>query len=270
MPEVTIAIPFYNAEDYFEMAILSVLSQTFEDFTLLLIDDGSTDSSLKIAQKYLSDKRVKIVSDGKNINLGNRLNSIPSMTETKFLARMDADDIMHPQRIEKQLNILNSNPDIDVLGTNAYSIDENNDVVGQRMVVSDGSLVSVTTFTHPTIIAKTEWFSKNPYDVLALRVEDSELWMRTNDKYVFKVTSEPLLFYREIGDKYYKKYLKGLPGVLYMLRKNNFSMKYLLFTLKYLIVSFLYFTFNLIGVENILIQKRNKIRLKKKNHSFYI
>ncbi len=125
MPEVTIAIPFYNAEAYFEMAILSVLSQTFVDFTLLLIDDGSTDSSLKIAEKYLSDKRVKIISDGKNINLGNRLNSIPAMTETTFLARMDADDIMHPQRIEKQINILKNNPEIDVLGTNAYSIDEN-------------------------------------------------------------------------------------------------------------------------------------------------
>lgn len=270
MPEVTIAIPFYNAEAYFEMAIMSVLSQTFTDFTLLLLDDGSTDSSLKIAEKYLLDKRVKIISDGKNINLGNRLNSIPFITETKFLARMDADDIMHPQRIEKQLNILKNNPDIDVLGSNAYSIDENNDVVGKRMNVSGDSLVSVTTFTHPTIIAKTEWFKKNPYDVLALRVEDSELWLRTYNKYNFKSTTEPLLFYREIGDQYYKKYFKGLPGIFYMLRKNRFSVKYLLFTLKYLIASNLYFIFNLLGIEYILIQRRNKLKLQKKNYSFYI
>lgn len=270
MPEVTIAIPFYNAEAYFEMAILSVLSQTFVDFTLLLIDDGSTDSSLKIAQKYLSDKRVKIVSDGKNINLGNRLNSIPAMTETTYLARMDADDIMHPQRIEKQINILKNNPEIDVLGTNAYSIDENSDVIGKRMVFQDNSLVSVTTFTHPTIIAKTQWFKENPYDVLALRVEDSELWLRTNDKYVFKATSEPLFFYREIGNQYYKKYFKGLPGVFYMLKKNKFAVKYLLFTFKYLIVSVLYLTFNVLGLEHILILRRNKLKLKKKNYKFYI
>ncbi len=162
----------------------------------------------------------------KNINLGNRLNSIPAMTETTFLARMDADDIMHPQRIEKQINILKNNPEIDVLGTNAYSIDENSDVIGKRMVFQDNSLVSVTTFTHPTIIAKTQWFKENPYDVLALRVEDSELWLRTNDKYVFKATSEPLFFYREIGNQYYKKYFKGLPGVFYMLKKNKFAVKY--------------------------------------------
>jgi len=270
MAEVTIAIPFYNAEAYFEMAILSVLSQTFVDFTLLLIDDGSTDSSLKIAQKYLYDKRVKIVSDGRNINLGNRLNSIPAMTETEFLARMDADDIMHPQRIEKQLNILKNNTDIDVLGTNAYSIDENNDVVGQRMSVADNSIVSVTTFTHPTIIAKTKWFKENPYDVLALRVEDTELWLRTSDKYTFKATLEPLLFYREIGDKYYEKYFKGLPGIFYILRKHKFSLKYLMFSLKYFVASIVYFVFNMIGLEHILIQNRNKVKLEKKNYSFFI
>ncbi|MBW8523181.1 glycosyltransferase family 2 protein [Chryseobacterium chendengshani] len=270
MPEVTVAIPFYNAEEYLEMAIKSVLCQTFDDFVLLLIDDGSTDQSLKIAQSFLSDKRVKVLSDGKNINLGNRLNQIPGLTETKFLARMDADDIMHPKRIEKQLQILKDNPDIDVLGTNVYSIDENNNVVGQRMNVSNDPLISVTTFTHPTIIAKTEWFTQNPYDVLALRTEDSELWMRTKHRFNFKATSEPLLFYREIGNNYYKKYFKGLPGVYYMLKKHKFSKIYLLFFLKYIIVSLLYLIFNFLGLEHILVQKRNKLRLMKKNYISYI
>ncbi|SHK42310.1 glycosyltransferase family 2 protein [Epilithonimonas mollis] len=270
MPEVTIAIPFYNAEDYLEMAIRSVLSQTFEDFILLLIDDGSTDSSLIIAKKFSTDKRVTIISDGKNINLGNRLNEIPYLTRTQFLARMDADDIMHPMRIEKQMEILKNNPEIDVLGCNVYSIDENNDVVGQRMAISNKDLIEVKTFTHPTIIAKTEWFINNPYDVLALRVEDTELWMRTRDQYVFKATTEPLLFYREIGNKYYKKYFKGFPGIFYILRKHTFSLRYLLFSLKYFISSFVYFAYNLVGLEYLLVRGRNKVLLKKKNYSFYI
>lgn len=270
MPEVTIAIPFYNAEAYFETAILSVLSQTYEDFILLLIDDGSTDSSLKIAQKYLNDKRVKVISDGKNINLGNRLNQIPAITETMYLARMDADDIMHPQKIEKQLEILKNNPEIDVLGTNVYSIDENNNVTGKRMINSNDSLISVATFIHPTIIAKTEWFIENPYDALALRMEDSELWLRTKDKFTFKATVEPLLFYREIGNKYYKKYLQGFPGIFYMLKKHKFSKDYLMFSMKYCIASFLYLIFNLIGQESILVQKRNKLKLNKRNYNFYI
>jgi len=270
MPEVTIAIPFYNAEDYLEMAIRSVLSQTYKDFALLLIDDGSTDSSLEIARKYLFDDRVKILSDGKNLNLGNRLNQIPQLTQTKFLARMDADDIMHPKRIEKQIEILRNNPEIDVLGTNAYSIDENNKVIGLRMGESNDNLIPVKTFTHPTVIAKTEWFVNNPYDVSALRVEDTELWLRTRDNYVFKATKEPLLFYREIGDNYYKKYFKGFPGIFYILKKHTFSKKYLLFSIRYFISSFVYFIFNIAGKENILVKRRNRILLPKKDYSLYI
>jgi glycosyltransferase involved in cell wall biosynthesis len=270
MPEVTIAIPFYNAEAYFEKAILSVLSQTFTDFTLLLIDDGSTDSSLEIAQKYLVDKRVKVISDGKNINLGNRLNQIPRLTNTKYLARMDADDIMHPQRIEKQLEILKNNPNIDVLGTNAYSIDENDDVVGLRMDVSNNSLISVKSFTHPSIIAKTDWFANNLYDVLALRIEDSELWLRTSDKYNFKCAPQPLLFYREIGDQYYKKYFKGFPGIFYMMRKYKFSLKHWIFSMKYFLASIIYMLYNVFGVEYILVQRRNELKLKKKKYTYYI
>ena len=270
MTDVTIAIPFYNAEKYLEQAILSVLSQTFEDFILLLVDDGSTDSSLKIAQKYQNDKRVRILSDGKNLSLGNRLNQIPFMTETKFLARMDADDIMHPKRIERQLKILKNHPEIDVLGSNMYSIDENNNVTGKRMDISDDQLVRTHTFSHPTIIAKTEWFKNNLYDVHAIRIEDAELWLRTKDKYTFKVTGEPLLFYREIGNKYYKKYFKGLPGVWYMVKKHKFSASYFIFSIKYLVSCIVYFIFDLFGYESFLIQNRNDIKIKKKNYKFYI
>lgn len=270
MPIVTIAIPFYNAESFLEKAIVSVLSQSYDDFVLLLINDGSTDASLDIANKYSYDQRVQIISDGKNRNLGNRLNEIPYLTETKFLARMDADDIMHPLRIEKQLDILNKNPEIDVLGTNAYSIDENDFVIGLRMEVTEEKLVDVQTFTHPTIIAKREWFINNPYDVQAVRIEDAELWLATNTKYIFKATTEPLLFYREFGVNYYKKYFKGFPGVFYMLRKHNYSKKYLLFSIKYFISSFIYFAFNLFGKESVLVKRRNKIQLEKNKYTSYI
>lgn len=270
MSEVTVAIPFYNAEKYLEDAIISVLSQTWEDFILILIDDGSTDGSLQIAKKYLSDKRVEVFSDGRNVNLGNRLNEIPYITKTQFLARMDADDIMHPNRIERQLEILKSNPDIDVLGSNAYSIDENNNVFGKRMNIEGNSVISVNTFTHPTVMAKTDWFLQNPYDVLAVRVEDSELWLRTKDQYNFQATSEALLFYREIGKDYYKKYFKGWYGVFYMLKKHRFSRKYLLFSCKYFVVSFIYVFFNVLKLEHLLIRKRNELNLEKKNYNFYI
>ncbi|MBS1573586.1 MAG: glycosyltransferase family 2 protein, partial [Bacteroidetes bacterium] len=80
MKLVTIAIPFYNAETYLAETINSVLAQTFSEFDLLLIDDGSKDKSLSIAKEFeLKDARVKVFSDGENKNLGFRLNQIPTL-----------------------------------------------------------------------------------------------------------------------------------------------------------------------------------------------
>src|SRR5690606_21713898 len=109
---VTIAIPFYNGEKYLELAIQSALAQTYTGWKLILLDDGSTDNSLAIANEYKKkDARIKVYSDGQNKNLGYRLNQIPELVDTKYLARMDADDIMHPKRIETQLRILEENPE---------------------------------------------------------------------------------------------------------------------------------------------------------------
>ena len=107
---VTIAIPFYNAEKYLAQAIDSVVWQTYHNWELLLIDDGSTDRSLEIAKEYvLKDKRIKIFSDGDNKNLGYRLNQIPNLVDTLYLARMDADDLMDADRLKIQLDYLKNN-----------------------------------------------------------------------------------------------------------------------------------------------------------------
>ena len=178
---VTIAIPFFNAQEFLTQAIDSVIQQTFQNWNLLLVDDGSTDDSMKIAKHYESiDKRIRVYSDGKNKNLAYRLNQIPDLVGTEYLARMDADDIMHPRKIETQMNVLLNHPEIDVLGTNAYSIDENNMVFGIRIQLNGiDVLQNVKGFIHPTIIAKTNWFLQNKYDDQALRIEDTELWYRT-------------------------------------------------------------------------------------------
>src|SRR5690625_1371076 len=130
---ITIGLPFFNDSRYLEMAIRSVINQTYQDWVLLLVDDGSSDGSLGIAKTYAEkDSRISVISDGENKKLPYRLNQIAKLTKTPYLARMDADDIMHPERIEKQLGILESNQEIDVLGTNAYSIDSNNEIRGVR------------------------------------------------------------------------------------------------------------------------------------------
>jgi glycosyltransferase involved in cell wall biosynthesis len=135
-----------------------------------LIDDGSTDNSLSIAKKYLKDNRIKVLSDGLNKGLAYRLNELIDMCETKYLARMDADDIMHTDRIKIQLEILEKNPDIDVLGTNAYSIDENDNIRGVRYRINN-ECCAVDSFIHPSVIAKTEWYKQNRYDEKAKRMQ---------------------------------------------------------------------------------------------------
>lgn len=263
---VTIAIPFYNAEKFLAQAIDSVLWQTYTDWKLILLDDGSTDNSLAIAKTYAqSDSRITVISDGQNKNLGYRLNQIPTLVDTEYLARMDADDIMHPKRIEKQINILINHPEINVLGTNAYTINEKDEVVGKRYEDNQSKeIINVEGFIHPTIMARTEWFAKNPYDVEAVRIEDVELWYRTHKTSRFMMLTEPLLFYREIGTDYYKKYFKSNDAKKYILRKYANAKYWNVFFKTNKFKGLIYYLFNLVGMEKLLIQKRNKIIYKKR------
>jgi len=107
---ISIGISIYNAEKYLVDAINSVLEQTYENWELVLVDDGSTDNSLKIAQEFaIKDNRIRVISDGLNKKLPARLNQIINEAKYDYIARMDADDVMHPQRLEKQLQFLEKN-----------------------------------------------------------------------------------------------------------------------------------------------------------------
>ena len=204
---ITVCIPFYNDDLFLEKAILSVLNQTYKDWLLILLHDGGTDGSLSIAQKFTYDPRIKLISDGKNRGLIYRLNQSVEMARTKYYARMDADDIMHPERIKRQLEILEKNEHIDVLGTAAYSIDKDDRIRGVRGKY-DNELIPCKGFIHPSITGRTSWFKTNKYNSLAERFEDYELWRRTAHTSSFYTINEPLLYYREYGGEYYKKYIK--------------------------------------------------------------
>lgn len=270
---VTVAIPFFNAERFLGLAIESVIAQTYKDWYLLLIDDGSTDSSLEIAKVFQAkDKRIAVISDGENRNLGYRLNQIPSITKTKYLMRMDADDIMHPEKIEKQMAVLMQNPEIDVLGTNAYSIDEDNKVFGIRFSETrKDHVIDAKGFVHPTIVAKTEWFRNNKYDDKALRIEDTELWYRTSNHFTFKMIAEPLFFYREIGSGYYRKYFLANNAKKYILKKYGKEKFWRNFFMGNSIKGIIYWLFNMIGAEDYLVTRRNQTILKNKedHKNFY-
>ena len=256
---VTIGLPFYNAEKYLALAIESVLQQTYTNWELLLLDDGSTDNSLCIAQSYAQkDSRIKVISDGKNKNLATRLNELPSLAQGLYLARMDADDIMHSARIERQLAVLKAHPEIDVLGTNAYIINDENAVTSTRYPLTPkNTLTRVKSFIHPTIIAKKQWFLENPYDTKALRMEDAELWYRTHSKYHFVRLNEPLLFYREVGNSYYKKYFLAQQSKAYIFSKYPNESYWKQYFRANFLKGIVYRIAHIFGMEQWLVNRRN-------------
>lgn len=262
---VTIGIPFFNDEKYLTYAVRSVINQTYKNWVLYLINDGSNDSSLEIAEKYAQlDSRIFVINDGKNLKLATRLNQLITLSKTKYLARMDADDIMHPERIEKQLAILERRPQIDVLGTNVFSIDKNNQIKGtrQKFVRGKYELKNTSGFIHPTIMAETVWFKRHPYDERMKRAQDYELWYRAKKDSCFITTTEPLLFYREINHSYYKKYLKAIPSMFYVAFKyGTFKTFYVAF--RYVLKAALYCLAHFFKLEKALIRRRNLLLNKK-------
>lgn len=192
---VTIAIPFYNAEKFLGDAIRSVINQTYTNWELLLIDDGSTDGSLAIAQRFAEqDERITVYTDGENQGLVPRLNQSIEMAKGEYYARMDADDIMYVTRIEKQVAVLDDNPKADLVSSSFMTIDSENNIIGSGYQKNGKS-----PFPHPTIMVTMDWYRLFNYSEWAVRAEDYELWCRTNSKSNFFVIHEPLFFYREFG-----------------------------------------------------------------------
>ena len=106
----------HNGEKHLSEAIDGILNQTFKDFEFLVIDDGSTDGSADIIQSY-KDVRIRFISNGKNLSVPVSLNMGLNLARGEYIARMDCDDISLPQRLEKQVQFMDANPEVGVCGT---------------------------------------------------------------------------------------------------------------------------------------------------------
>ncbi|SEA99697.1 glycosyltransferase family 2 protein [Pedobacter hartonius] len=262
-PLISIAIPFYNNELTIIDAVKSVFAQTYENWELILLDDGSKDNSLELVRN-ISDKRVKVISDGTNRGLVYRLNQVPSLVSGDYLARMDADDLMDPTRLQKQIDVLLSDINIDLVDTGTYSISETGDPIGIRGLESieyDSKYVlSKAMLLHASIIGKKEWFVKNPYDPEYVRAEDRELWVRTHKYSNFKRVKEPLYIVREgkVNIRNYISSLRTIRKILYKYGPDILNEKELRAELRktYLKV-FLYKTFGFFSLQNLLSKRRN-------------
>lgn len=200
-PLVTVAMPVYNAGKYLRLAVLSIVRQTFTDWELLIIDDGSTDNALQdIAD--IDDARIRIFRDGGNRGLAARLNEAADMARGRYLARMDQDDVSYPGRFARQIAALQNNPELDLVATRAIVIDENDQATGLFPYAISHEEICARPWrgfylTHPTWMGRIEWFRKHRYTVPGpYFCEDQELLLRSYRDSRLGTLDEILFAYR--------------------------------------------------------------------------
>lgn len=187
MPKVTVLMPVYNAEKYLCEAISSILNQTLKDFEFLIINDGSTDGTAKILQSY-RDPRIKIINNKKNLGLTKSLNKGLKAAKGEYIARMDADDISLPERLERQIEIAKKNPWIAVIATgveffvdafNKKNIVDLGQSGNETELVEFGDLLKTNILAHGSVLfKKRNILALGGYNEKFEKAQDYDLWLR--------------------------------------------------------------------------------------------
>jgi glycosyltransferase involved in cell wall biosynthesis len=202
-PLVSVLMPVYNAERYVAEAVQSILDQTFTDFEFLIVDDGSTDKSLKILQKFAQqDPRIRLISRP-NTGIVGALNEMLKLSKGEFLARMDGDDVCDPSRFERQLCYMSENPGIVAVGSSAISIDPDGDLIGDAILpldhdsIESAHLSGRSSIFHPAVMMRQNTVNAvGGYRNEAFPCEDFDLWLRLGEIGKLANLPEKLLYWR--------------------------------------------------------------------------
>jgi len=212
-PLVTIVLPVCNAGRYLEQCLNSIFNQSFTNWELVAVDDGSLDNSLEILLST-SDPRVQVYQNGTNLGVSFTRNYAVSKARGEFVALQDADDFMDPERLTHQLDFLIANPEIDLVGTFMNLIEDNENFVGVRKSNKEKFTVSMLLFTsqapaHATIMGRKSWFLRNPYPENLTRAEDKYVIVNAvrNSDFTYAVLEIPLYNYRFQGSENLSKRL---------------------------------------------------------------
>ncbi len=198
--KISILLSVHNGERFLREAVLSLLGQTFRDFELLIVDDGSTDATPHIlADLAAQDARIRVLTNPQNLGLTKSLNIAIRQVQSEYVARMDADDIALPDRLEKQVAFLDSHPDIDVVGTAYEWIDENSQIIGRPRVMTDPddlhrTLPRTNPLLHSSVLMRGSALERtHGYDETYRRAQDYDLWLRLSRSSRFANLPERLM-----------------------------------------------------------------------------
>jgi len=204
MPRVTVLMPVYNASEFLREAVDSILKQSFSDFEFLIIDDGSTDGSQSLIHSY-HDSRIRFDQNEKNIGVAKTLNRGLDLARGEYIARMDADDISLPRRLEKQIHFMDKNPEIGVSGTWIRLFGDQPRVVARcpnGASIIKAYMLFDNALYHPTVIMRRDMIKKYNlrYDSHFNRTEDYDLWLRASNHFSLGNLPEALVMMRHHKD----------------------------------------------------------------------
>jgi glycosyltransferase involved in cell wall biosynthesis len=208
-PLVSVVMANRNGEEFLGQAIESILNQTFHDFELLIIESSTTDKSFQIERRF-TDPRIKVVPYYEKRGMPQALNRGIELATGKYIARMDADDISLPERLEKEVRLLESNPGVSLVHTGCLTIDscgkvksslENyNRILSILWPADDNDLWAMLRWNfvaHGSVMVRTSILKANRYDETEDgRGEDWDLWVRLIKYHRFAKIDEPLYEYR--------------------------------------------------------------------------
>lgn len=283
-PLVSVIMPVYNAAPFLEESVQSILNQTYKNFRLIIINDSSTDSSLEIATKLQKKypNQIRLISLKKRLNRGGDscANIGIRIATGTYIARMDADDISHPTRLEKQVKFLENNRDIFMVGASAYVINKNGYKIGEKnMLTSNDEIYKQYMTFHPMVHSTVMFRNKINKGNFYL-----QRFSRNNDYYTFfdliargyKFANLPekLLKYRIYGNNdslknIKKSFFNTLRARLLILKKYSYSLNFSIVVknvLQIIIVSLLpeRFTYVIYLISRGIINENN-IKKKIKN-----
>lgn len=200
-PKITVLMPVFNCEKYLRDAIESILNQTFADFELLIINDGSTDSTFDIIASY-KDDRIKVIHNERNLGISVSRNRGIQGAHSGLIAIMDADDKSRPERLERQYAYFKTHPECSFLGSHYVVIDDEGveRSLGRSPLYHESILFHLcfgNCLAHSSMMfVKDAITALGGYDETLSFAEDYDLWARAMPRYKFAVIPQPLILYR--------------------------------------------------------------------------
>jgi len=180
-PLISIGMPVFNNASTLRESIRSIEMQSYTNWELLIMDDGSTDESMQIAGAF-ADQRIKIIADRENRGLAVRMNQAVRMSRGELFARMDADDIAYPRRLSMQQSYLQEHPEVDLLGCGSLIFSSKEAACGVRIYPERHEEICASPWSgvllmHPTWMGRIDWFRKSSYNEKLKKAQNPSVFL---------------------------------------------------------------------------------------------